>query len=74
MTTFQMVTLTARAAFAAPMSASDIAAMLAHGVLAIRASRAGSPLYRAHVGGMRATFRRAAGRRASARRAVLASM
>lgn len=74
MTTFQMVTLTARAAFAAPMSAADIATMLAHGVLALRAQASGSPLYRAHIGGMRATFRRAAGRRASARRAVLASM
>lgn len=59
MTTLQMITLTARAAFAAPMSASDIAAMLAHGVLAMRAAKTGSPLYRAHVGGMRATFRRA---------------
>lgn len=70
MTTLQMATLTARAAFAAPMSASDVAAMLAHGVLALRAQASGSPLYRAHVGGMRATYRRACERR----RAVAASL
>lgn len=74
MTTVQMVTLTARAAFAAPMSTGDIAAMLAYGVLAMRANASGSPLYRAHVGGMRATFRRAVERRRSARHAVLSGM
>lgn len=74
MTTFQMLTLTARAAFAAPMSAGDVSAMLAHGVLALRAQASGSPLYRAHIGGMRATFRRAVERRRSARHAILSGM
>lgn len=74
MTTLQMVTLTARAAFVARPSAGDLSAMLAYGVLAARAHAAGSPLYRAHVGAMRGIFRRAVERRRTARLAFLSGM
>lgn len=66
MTTFEMLKITARCALTGHMSAADLTRMIAYGVLAVQATRArdgNAFTYKMHVGSMRGTFRRAAGRK-----------